>query len=74
MLVILSDVSGVLTGDPRKRPDARLIPLISDAEAEMKGLVVETAGPLGTGGMASKLKAAQQAAQRGNRGNYRVWP
>jgi glutamate 5-kinase len=65
MLVILSDVAGVLTGDPRKRPDARLIPLIADAEAEMKGLVADSAGPLGTGGMASKLKAARQAARAG---------
>jgi len=65
LLVILSDVSGVLTGDPRKRRDARLIPLISDAGADMKGLVADSAGPLGTGGMASKLKAARQAASAG---------
>ncbi len=64
-LIILSDVSGVLTGDPRKRTDARLIPLITDAEAEMKGLVAESAGPLGSGGMAAKLKAARQAARAG---------
>ncbi|HYB89514.1 MAG TPA: glutamate 5-kinase [Candidatus Binataceae bacterium] len=65
MLVILTDVDGVLTGDPRKRPDARLIGLITDPEAEMRGLVAETAGPLGSGGMATKLKAARQAARGG---------
>lgn len=65
MLVILSDVAGVLTGDPHHRPDARLIALIADAEAEMKGLVADSAGPLGTGGMASKLKAARQATRAG---------
>ena len=65
LLMILSDVAGVLTGDPRRRPDARLVPLISNPEAEMKGLVAESAGPLGTGGMAAKLKAAQQAARAG---------
>ncbi|MGH7881196.1 MAG: glutamate 5-kinase, partial [Candidatus Binataceae bacterium] len=65
LLVILSDVTGVLTGDPRKRADARLIPLITDAEAGMRGLVAESAGPLGSGGMATKLKAARQAAQAG---------
>jgi glutamate 5-kinase len=65
LLIILSDVAGVLTGDPRKRPDARLIPLIADPEAEMKGLVAESAGPIGTGGMASKLDAARQAARAG---------
>lgn len=65
LLVILSDVPGVLTGDPRKRPDARLVPLIADPEADMKGLVVESKGPLGSGGMAAKLTAAQQAARAG---------
>ena len=65
LLVILSDVAGVLTGDPRTRPDARLIPLITDPEAEMRGLVAESAGPLGRGGMATKLKAARQAARAG---------
>ncbi len=65
LLVILSDVPGVLTGDPRTRPDARLIPLITDPEAEMRGLVAESAGPLGSGGMATKLKAARQAARAG---------
>ena len=65
LLVILSDVPGVLTGDPRKDPDARLIPLITDAEAGMRGLVAESAGPLGSGGMATKLKAARQAARAG---------
>jgi glutamate 5-kinase len=65
LLIILSDVAGVLTGDPRRRPDARLIPLITDPEAEMRGLVAESAGPLGSGGMATKLKAARQAARAG---------
>ena len=65
LLIILSDVDGVLTGDPRKRADARLIPLITDAQAQMRGLVAESAGPLGSGGMATKLKAARQAAHAG---------
>jgi glutamate 5-kinase len=65
LLIILSDVQGVLTGDPRKRADARLIPLITDADAEMCGLVAESAGPLGSGGMATKLQAARQAARAG---------
>jgi glutamate 5-kinase len=65
LLIILSDVAGVLTGDPRERPDARLIAVITDPEAEMRGLVAESAGPLGVGGMATKLKAARQAARAG---------
>jgi glutamate 5-kinase len=65
LLIILSDVQGVLTGDPRIRADARLIPLITDPEAEMRGLVADSAGPLGSGGMATKLQAARQAARAG---------
>jgi glutamate 5-kinase len=65
LLIILSDVAGVLTGDPRKRSDARLIAVITDPEAGMRGLVAESAGPLGSGGMATKLKAARQAARAG---------
>ena len=65
LLIILSDVDGVLTADPRERGDARLIPVISDPEAEMRGLVAENVGPLGSGGMATKLKAARQAARAG---------
>ena len=65
LLIILSDVAGVLTGDPKKRPDARLVPLITDPEAGMSGLVAESAGPLGSGGMATKLKAAREAARAG---------
>jgi len=65
LLVILTDVEGVLTGDPRTRADARLIPLIADPQAPMRGLVAESAGPLGSGGMATKLKAARQAAHAG---------
>jgi glutamate 5-kinase len=65
LLIILSDVDGVLTGDPRKRADACLIPLIADPEAGMRGLVADSAGPLGSGGMATKLKAARQAARAG---------
>ncbi len=65
LLVILSDVAGVLTGNPLTRPNARLIGLIADPEAEMRGLVAEGSGPLGSGGMATKLKAAREAARAG---------
>ena len=50
LLIILSDVAGVLTGDPRTRPEARLIPLITDPEAGMRGLVAESAGRLAAAG------------------------
>src|SRR5258707_14590254 len=65
LLIILSDVDGVLTGDPRERADARLIPAINYPEPEMRGLGAEKAGPPGVGGMATKLKAARQGGRAG---------
>jgi glutamate 5-kinase len=65
LLVILSDVVGLCTADPRVNPDAQLITLVQDFKAEVDGYVHGPAGPLGTGGMASKLKAAHKATDAG---------
>jgi len=64
VLVLLSDVPGVFTSNPRRDPSARLVPLIANAK-KASGIVVEGQGPLGTGGMASKLAAARKAAHAG---------
>jgi glutamate 5-kinase len=64
LLVILSDVEGLYDRDPRTAAEARLIPLVERFDT----LTAETrggAGPLGRGGMASKLEAAQKAALSG---------
>jgi glutamate 5-kinase len=66
VLVILSDVAGLYDADPRRAPDARLVPLASASEAR----VAHAAGParddgVGTGGMASKVDAARMAAAAG---------
>jgi glutamate 5-kinase len=64
LLVILSDVEGLCDRDPRTSGDARLITLV---EKGADGLVcsVGEAGPLGRGGMATKLQAAHKAALSG---------
>jgi glutamate 5-kinase len=63
LLVLLTDVDGLHDGDPRKGGTSR-IELVTDVDsAEM--LATGGAGNLGTGGMASKLKAAASAAHRG---------
>jgi len=65
LLVILSDVEGVYTRDPRLDPTATVVRVARAADP----LVAEVAGPavteVGTGGMASKLAAAQKAAAGG---------
>jgi len=64
LLVILSDVAGLYDQDPRAHAGARLIPLVASAE-EALTYSVGGAGPLGRGGMASKLQAAHKAALSG---------
>jgi glutamate 5-kinase len=63
LLVLLTDVDGLHDGDPRKGGTTR-IELVVDLDAAER-LVAAGAGKLGTGGMASKLKAAASAAHRG---------
>ena len=72
LLIILSDVDGVLTGDPRERADARLIPVINDPEAEMRGLVAEKAGPLGSRRDGDQVESGAAGGARGNRRDYRA--
>jgi glutamate 5-kinase len=63
LLVLLSDIDGLYTADPRRDPHARHIPVVSDIGPEieaMAGGANEAAG-VGTGGMATKIAAARIA-------------
>lgn len=64
LLVLLSDVPGVFTSNPRQNPDARLVELISNPK-RLNTITVDGHGPLGSGGMGSKLAAARKAALAG---------
>lgn len=63
-LIILTDVDGLHEDDPRKRPDARRIEVVHDVD-EVAALAGATADPRGTGGMATKLRAARIATEAG---------
>ncbi|HEV2889661.1 MAG TPA: glutamate 5-kinase [Frankiaceae bacterium] len=63
LLVLLSDVDGVYTADPRRDPSARLLP--SATLDDLASVVAGPGGALGTGGMATKLDAARIAAASG---------
>jgi glutamate 5-kinase len=65
LLVILSDVEGLFTKDPRDFPDSELISLVSQVNNTLFNVAVPQAGPLGRGGMASKLAAARIASASG---------
>ena len=65
LLVILSDVEGVYDRDPRAHQNALLIPLISQARGIRGAIGGGSVSPVGTGGMATKLAAAEEAAAAG---------
>ncbi len=65
MLVLLSDINGLYTADPRVDPNATLIPEVEAITPEILALAGGTGSALGSGGMATKLKAAQIATEAG---------
>jgi glutamate 5-kinase len=65
LLTILSDVEGVYDRDPRVHGDARLIPLIEDIKGTREMISGSTQSMFGTGGIATKLQAAEKASAAG---------
>ena len=65
LLVLLSDIEGLYTADPRKDPNATLIPVVESVTAEVEALAGGAGSVLGTGGMATKLRAAKLVTQNG---------
>ena len=58
-LVLLSDIDGLYTADPHKDPDAKLLSFVSEITDKIRALGGGSAGSQGTGGMATKLRAAE---------------
>jgi glutamate 5-kinase len=67
MLMILTDIGGLYTADPHIDPTARLVPLVSKIDAGVKRMGANTASNVGTGGMITKIEAAQVATASGVR-------
>ena len=65
LLLILSDVQGVCDRDPRQFTDAKRISLITDIKAAVRKITGESLSPFGTGGIATKLGAAEKASAAG---------
>jgi glutamate 5-kinase len=65
LLVLLTDAGGLYDADPRKAPEARLVEEVTDvADLEGYDIGVSTS-PLGSGGMRSKVVAAEMATAAG---------
>ena len=65
LLVLLSDIQGLYTADPRKHPDARLIEVVKEITPDIEALAGGNGTSLGTGGMVTKLRAARIAREAG---------
>jgi glutamate 5-kinase len=59
LLIILSDIDGLYDSNPRTNPDAKIIYNVSEITNEIKESAEGAGTDLGTGGMATKIKAAE---------------
>jgi len=64
-LFILTDIEGLYDKDPRRFPEARLIPRVTAFNKEIEAYAGDIPGTLGTGGMLSKIKAAKKVTSAG---------
>jgi glutamate 5-kinase len=65
LLVILSDVEGLFTDDPRHHPGATLIPIVAEVTKDVERRAGVSSSFEGTGGMATKVQAAKKVAEYG---------
>jgi glutamate 5-kinase len=64
-LILLTDIDGLYTADPRLHPDAHIVAEVSDFAALDDLEIGHTTSPLGSGGMRSKVVAAEMATAAG---------
>ena len=64
-LILLTDIDGLYTADPRHHPEARIISEVSDFATLQDLEIGHTTSPLGSGGMRSKVVAAEMATAAG---------
>ncbi len=65
MLILLSDIDGLYDSNPRENPEARLIPIVKKITDEIKLGAGGAGSSFGTGGMATKIMAAEKAMEAG---------
>lgn len=64
-LFILSDIDGVYEQDPRINPQAKLLPEIKKIESSIYAMAGATNNHIATGGMKTKIQAAEKAVENG---------
>jgi len=64
-LILMTDIEGLYTADPRLHPQARIVTEVTDFAALHELEIGHTTSPLGSGGMRSKVVAAEMATAAG---------
>lgn len=66
LLILLSDIDGLFTADPKTNPDAKLVHTVTSVDENLLHMASSKAGSdVGTGGMTTKLNAARIATYSG---------
>ncbi|MBU0513826.1 MAG: glutamate 5-kinase [Gammaproteobacteria bacterium] len=65
LLVILTDIDGLYSADPRQKSDAELIPAVDQVTPELLAVASAAPGAVGRGGMRSKIGAGAAVARGG---------
>lgn len=66
LLILLSDIDGLFTDDPHQNPDAEFIEVVEKLDDSLRAMGKGTTGSkVGTGGMATKLTAAEISSMAG---------
>lgn len=65
LLIILTDVEGLMDADPRANPQAQRVTVAGSMDPALAALAGDSIGALGRGGMVTKLRAARLAARSG---------
>ena len=65
VLVLLSDIDGLYTRDPRRHPDAVFVPLVSSITPDIEAMAGQAPPGYSSGGMVTKLAAARIAVSGG---------
>lgn len=65
LLIILSDIDGLYDANPKQNKDAKLIPVVHQITPELEAMAGGKGSEFGTGGMITKLHAAQIALKAG---------
>ncbi|CAK8584610.1 glutamate 5-kinase [Priestia megaterium] len=65
LLIILSDIDGLYSADPRQDPNAKLVPQVGEITQDIEESAGDSGSSVGTGGMRSKIDAFKIAMASG---------